>query len=245
MNIGRPLRITGAIAILIGGLIHLQLYFEGYRSIDKIGRGFLLNAIASGLIAAALACRKEWFVKVVGIGVAVGTVGAFILSRHGAGLFDFREHGLKPSPQAIIALLVEIVAILVLVATLLPSVADRDESSPTISLGLATATSAVALIGLGAFWAGHYTTTIKVAADAVRIADFAFTPPSLTIAKGTTVVWTNGDTFDHSIVAKDRSFRSDSIGHGATFHYTFATDGKFSYNCGIHPSMSGTIIVTG
>lgn len=245
MNIGRRLRTTGAIAILIGGFIHLQLYFEGYRSIDKIGRGFLLNAVASGLIAAIVACRKEWFVKVAGIGLAAGTIGAFIISRQGAGLFDFREHGLKPSPQAIIALIVEIVAILVLAARLLPSVADRDESSPALSLGFAMATSAVVLIGFGAFWAGHYNTTIKVSANDVKIADFAFAPPSLTIGKGTTVVWTNGDTFDHSVVAKDHSFRSGSIAHGATFRYTFATDGTFSYNCGIHPSMSGTITVTG
>ena len=245
MNIGRPLRIAGAIALLIGGLVHLQLYFEGYRSIDKIGRGFLLNAIASGVVAAALVCRKEWFVKLAGIGIAVGTIGAFVISRRGAGLFDFREHGLKPAPQAIIALLVEIVAILVLVATLLPSVADHDESSPMRFLGVSTATAAIVLLGLGAYWAGHYDGTVKTTDSGVTIANFAFAPPSLTITKGTTVVWTNDDKFDHSVVAKDHSFRSDSISGGSTFQFTFATDGTFSYNCGIHPSMSGTITVTG
>jgi plastocyanin len=245
MTIGRPLRITAAIALLVGGLIHLQLYFEGYRSIDKIGRGFLLNAIASGVVAAALACRREWFVKLAGIGIAAGTIGAFIVSRQGSGLFDFREHGFKPAPQAITALVVEIVAIVVLVATMLRSVADRDQSSPIRSLGVSTVTAAAVLIGLGAYWAGHYETTVKATDSGVTIADFAFAPPNLTVSKGTTVVWTNNDTFDHSIVAKDHSFRSDSIDHGASFQFTFATDGTFIYNCGIHPSMSGTITVTG
>jgi plastocyanin len=245
MNIARPLRIIGAIALLIGGLVHLQLYFEGYRSIDKIGPSFLLNAIASGVVAAALACRREWLVKLAGIGVAAGTIGAFIISRQGEGLFDFREHGLHPSPQAIIALVVEIVAIIVLVAALLPSIADRDESSPVRLLSLSTATSAIVLVGLGAYWAGHYDTAVKTTDGGVTIVDFAFAPPSITITKGTTVVWTNSDNLDHSIVAKDNSFGSDHIAPGATFKFTFNTDGTFSYNCGIHPSMSGTITVTG
>jgi plastocyanin len=245
MNIGRLLRIVGAIALLIGGLVHLQLYFEGYRSIDKIGPSFLLNAIASGVVAAALVCRREWLVKLAGIGIATGTIVAFIISRQGEGLFDFREHGLHPSPQAIIALVVEIAAVLALVAALLPSIADGDESSPMRLLGLSTATSAIVLVGLGAYWAGHYDTAVKETDHGVTIANFAFDPPILTVTRGTTVVWTNSDNLDHSIVAKDHSFESNSIGPAATFQFTFNTDGTFSYNCGIHASMAGTITVTG
>jgi len=245
MKRGRAFRIAGAIALLVGGLIHLQLYFEGYRAIHTIGRAFLLNAIVSAVIAAALTCRREWFIKLAGIGQAASTIGAFILSRQGAGLFDFREHGLKPSPQAIIALVAEIAAIIVLVLALLPSVAAHDESSPIRLLAVAAATSAVLLIGLGAYWAGHYHTNIKTAAGAVKVADFAFSPPSLTVSKDTTVAWTNGDAFDHSIVADDKSFRSDSLADGATYQFTFASDGTFVYHCGIHPSMKGTITVTG
>jgi plastocyanin len=245
MNIGRALRIVGAIAIFIGGLIHLQLYFKGYRSIHMIGRGFLINAISSGVVAAALVCRREWFVKLAGVGVAAGTIGAFIASRQGAGLFDFREHGLQPSPQAIMALVVEGVAIVALLTALLPFVVDQGEPSSTVLLGVSTATAAVVLLGLGAYWAGHYHATIRATASSVSIADFAFAPSTVSVSKGTTVTWTNADTFDHSIAADDHTFRSDSIGQGASFQYTFATDGTFSYHCGIHPSMSGSITVTG
>ena len=246
MNIGRPLRTAAAIALLVGGLVHLQLYFEGYRSIDTIGPSFLMNAIASGVVAAALVARKEWIVRLAGIGVAAGTIGAFILSRQGDGLFDFREHGLKPSPQAIIALLVEIAAIVLLVASFLPSVVDDGEPATTRVLGMSTAVSAIALVGLGVYWSNHYhSSTIKAADGGVQIANFAFGPANITVTKGTTVSWSNGDAVDHTVVATDTSFISKNLGHGATFEHTFDTDGTFVYVCGIHSQMTGTITVTG
>jgi plastocyanin len=249
MNIGRPLRIVAAIALLIGGLVHLQLYFEGYRSIDKIGPSFLLNAIASGVIAAALVARREWFVRLAGIGVAAGTIGAFIISRQGDGLFDFREQGLNPSPQAIIALVVEIVAIVTLAASLLPSVADETSPAPIALAGVAAAVSAVALGGLGVYWSNHYDSTAKsvdaAAADTgVQIADFAFSPQSLTVSKGSTVTWINVDGVDHSVVATDVSFFSEDLGQGVRFEHTFDNAGEFPYACGIHARMTGTITVT-
>jgi plastocyanin len=245
MNIARPLRIAAAIALLVGGLVHLQLYFEGYRSIDKIGPSFLLNAIASAVVAATLGARKDWLVRLAGIGVAVGTIGAFILSRRGDGLFDFRERGLEPSPQAVIALVVEILAILLLATTFLPSVTDDPAQPSLIAGGLAAAVSAIAFIGFGVYWAGHYDSTATVATGDIQISDFTFGPQSLSVARGNTVTWTNGDGFEHSVVATDLSFQSDAFGQGATYEHTFDTAGEFAYVCGIHPQMNGTITVTG
>jgi plastocyanin len=250
MNLGRSLRIAAAIALLIGGLVHLQLYFEGYRSIDKIGPSFLLNAVASGVIAAALVARREWFVRLAGIGLAVGTILAFILSRQGDGLFDFREEGLEPSPQAIIALVVEIAAIVLLAATFLPAVTDDGDSSARL-LGVSTAIAAVAMVGFGVYWAAHYDTAGDVAdegqggANRVGIVDFTFQPAALAVSAGTTVTWTNADSVVHSVVATDVSFNSDDLAQGATFEHTFDGAGEFAYVCGIHPRMAGTITVTG
>jgi plastocyanin len=244
MNIGRLLRIAAAIALLVGGLVHLQLYFRGYRSIDTIGRSFLLNAIASGVVAAALVARKDWIVRLAGIGVAVGTIAAFILSRRGDGLFDFREHGLEPSPQASIALVVEIAAVLMLAATFLPSVRDDAQPSSTATAALATAVSAVLFAGLGTYWAKHESTTGPTEGG-IQIADFAFDPQGLTVDTGTAVAWTNGDGVEHSVVATDFTFRSDNLGRGATFEFTFDSPGRFAYVCGIHPQMNGTVTVTG
>ena len=235
---------VAATALLIGGLVHLQLYFEGYRSVDKIGRSFLLHATASGLVAAALAARKDRLVRLAGVGVAVGTLGAFVVSRQARGLFDFREHGLAPSPQATIVLVVEIAALVALAMSFLPAVTD-DSSSSVGMLGLSTAVSAAILIGLSAYWAAHYGGTVKSTANGVQIANFAFGPADLSVSKGTTVTWTNGDAVQHSIVADDLSFHSDALGKGSTFVERFDTTGQFAYTCGIHPRMSGTITVTG
>lgn len=244
MNIGRPLRIVAAVALLIGGLVHLQLYFEGYRYIDKIGPSFLLNAVASAVVAGVLAVRREWFVRSAGIGVAIGTIGAFIISRRGDGLFEFREQGLHPSPQAIIALIVEVAALVLLAVTFLPAVVDDPGPAARSTTGISVAMSAAVMVGLGVYWANHDDSTALAAGDGVRITNFVFGPANLTVAAGSTVTWTNGDGFDHSIVATDLTFRSDNIGHDATFAYTFGTVGNFTYVCGIHPQMQGTITVT-
>ncbi|MEP7046475.1 MAG: cupredoxin family copper-binding protein [Ilumatobacteraceae bacterium] len=250
MNNARPPRIAAAIALLIGGLVHLQLYFEGYRSIDRIGPSFLLNAIASGLVAALLVARQEWFVRLAGVAVAVGTIGAFVLSRQGNGLFGFREQGLHPSPQATVALVVEIIAVLALAVTFLPRMTDAERPASTALLGVSALVSAAVLVGLGAYWSGHYDGASpgaagKASAGGVQIADFAFGPPDLSVAAGTKVTWTNTDSVEHTVVAEDTSFLSENIGTGQTFAFEFDTPGQYKYVCGIHPQMHGTITVTG
>ena len=62
MNIGRVLRVGGAVALLVAGLVHLDLYFGGYRSAGSepnFGRSIVLNALVSGVVAAAVAGRRS------------------------------------------------------------------------------------------------------------------------------------------------------------------------------------------
>ena len=42
---------------------------------------------------------------------------------------------------------------------------------------------------------------------------------------------------DHTVTAKDGSFKSPNLGSGATYKYTFKKAGKFSYGCSLHPRM--------
>ena len=77
----------------------------------------------------------------------------------------------------------------------------------------------------------------------VKIASFAFDPPTLTIQAGTTVTWTNEDSAAHTVVADDNSFSSKNLSKGDTFSFTFAQAGTYTYRCGIHASMKGTITV--
>ena len=78
--------------------------------------------------------------------------------------------------------------------------------------------------------------------NAVSIANGTFNPSVLTISIGETVTWTltNGT---HTVVSDDGSWQSGSLSTGGTFTHQFDTAGEFGYKCGIHSSMTGTIIV--
>jgi plastocyanin len=83
------------------------------------------------------------------------------------------------------------------------------------------------------------------AADAeVKIANFTFDPPTLTVPVGTTVTWTNGDDIAPVIKETDNRFHSDALDTGDTFSQTFTTAGRIEYFCAIHPRMTGKIVVT-
>ncbi len=79
---------------------------------------------------------------------------------------------------------------------------------------------------------------------AVTIKDMKFSPDSLEIKVGDTVVWTNNDDRDHTVVDSGNAFKSDNLKQGKTFSYKFEKAGKFSYTCTYHPRMKGTITVT-
>jgi amicyanin len=84
-----------------------------------------------------------------------------------------------------------------------------------------------------------------LAADAqVKIANFTFDPPTLTVKAGTTVTWVNADDIPHVVSEKDGKFRSSALDTDDKFSQTFSTAGTVEYFCAIHPHMSGKIVVT-
>lgn len=83
------------------------------------------------------------------------------------------------------------------------------------------------------------------AADAqIKIANFTFDPPTLTIKAGTTVTWINADDIPHVVSEKDGKFRSGALDTDDSFSQSFTTAGAVEYFCAIHPHMTGKIIVT-
>ncbi len=78
----------------------------------------------------------------------------------------------------------------------------------------------------------------------VRIDNFTFSPPNLTIPVGTTVTFENADDIPHTVVAKTGAFRSKALDTGDHFSFTFAKAGDFAYFCSLHPHMQGKITVT-
>ena len=80
-------------------------------------------------------------------------------------------------------------------------------------------------------------------ANVVVIDNFTFTPPELTVAVGTTVKWVNHDDIPHTVVEKNKAFRSKALDTDDSYSYTFASAGSFDYFCGLHPHMVGKIVV--
>ena len=79
---------------------------------------------------------------------------------------------------------------------------------------------------------------------AIAIRNFAFSPGSLTIRVGTTVVVTNDDSVTHTWTANKGGFDSGDLAPGQSFQFTFANIGIYAYHCAIHTFMTGTITVT-
>ncbi len=80
-------------------------------------------------------------------------------------------------------------------------------------------------------------------ATGVSIDNFSFSPPTLTVAAGTTVTWTNNDDIPHTVRAVDGAFHSKAMDSDDSYSFTFAKPGVYSYFCSIHPKMVGKVIV--
>lgn len=80
---------------------------------------------------------------------------------------------------------------------------------------------------------------------AVAIVIFTFSPPSLTVAPGTKVTWTNQDDAPHSIQDSSpvRTPVSQDMAKGGTFSITYRAPGNYEYICGIHNYMTGSVTV--
>jgi plastocyanin len=88
-------------------------------------------------------------------------------------------------------------------------------------------------------------TVTAAASTGVTIKDFKFTPGTSTVKVGDTITWTNQDIAPHTATAQDGSFDTGTINKGKSGSHTFTKAGTFPYICSIHPSMKGTVTVTG
>jgi plastocyanin len=78
----------------------------------------------------------------------------------------------------------------------------------------------------------------------VAISGFAFSPVEITVKAGTIVRWTNNDSVTHTVVADSGDWASGDLAQGGIYSRVFDAPGTYTYHCGVHPSMKGTIIVT-
>ena len=83
-------RVLAAVAVLVSAGVHLYLWNDGYKDLDKIGPAFLLNAAGGVVIAVLLLAWSHWVPVFLTVGFGASTLGGFILSTT-VGLFGLEE----------------------------------------------------------------------------------------------------------------------------------------------------------
>jgi plastocyanin len=100
------------------------------------------------------------------------------------------------------------------------------------------------LIGVIAAVGPAYAMLQPAQEQTVDIVEFSFSPSEKTVAVGDSVIWMNLDMASHTVTAQDDNWSSLSLTQGMTYTQTFTQTGVFDYYCAIHPSMTGTIVVS-
>src|SRR2546429_9871737 len=76
-------------------------------------------------------------------------------------------------------------------------------------------------------------------------ASWCFSPNPIRITVGSTVTWTNNTGPTHTASSDTGAWTTGNIAPGGTSAaVAFPTAGTFPYHCAIHPSMTGTVIVS-
>jgi len=86
-------------------------------------------------------------------------------------------------------------------------------------------------------------TTPKTTENEVKIANFAFSPGTITVTAGTEITWINEDSTVHTVTGA--GFESGEIKPGQSYNHAFSSPGTYDYHCSIHSSMTGQVVVTG
>lgn len=86
-------------------------------------------------------------------------------------------------------------------------------------------------------------TAAKAATHEVVIENHRFTPATLTVARGDTVVFVNRDGAPHTATQQPNGFDTGRLNRGQSGQVTLNTAGQFDYICAFHTSMHGSITV--
>ena len=82
----------------------------------------------------------------------------------------------------------------------------------------------------------------KPATHTVTIDGAQFSPASLTVRAGDTIVWVNKDILAHTATSASGGFDSKTIQPDKSWKYVAKKKGEFSYTCSFHP-MNGKLVV--
>jgi plastocyanin len=83
----------------------------------------------------------------------------------------------------------------------------------------------------------------KPATHTVTIDATSFTPATLTVRSGDTVIWLNKDIIPHTATSEPGKFDSGTLPSGESWRFTTGAKGEYPYICSFHPTMKGTLRV--
>ena len=74
---------------------------------------------------------------------------------------------------------------------------------------------------------------------------WCFSPKPIQVTVGSTVTWANNTAITHTATSDTGAWGTGNITPGGTSSaISFPTAGTFTYHCAIHPSMTGSVIVS-
>jgi plastocyanin len=137
---------------------------------------------------------------------------------------------------------------MIVLGSLLASIALAGCAAGTATTAPASALATPAAAASGAAGGGSQAGAACAATDKtgtvdVKIADFKFDPATAQAKVGDVVTWTNNDSTAHSAVITDKGCETQKLDNGASGAIEFTAPGTYPYQCGIHPTMKGTIEV--
>lgn len=105
------------------------------------------------------------------------------------------------------------------------------------AIGIAAAVCALAGAG--------FAVAALTATKTVNIRSTGFSPQTVTVAGGDSVLWKNLDTVSHQPVANNGSFACTTVAPTKSCTKPMNTPGTFGYRDALHPTLKGTVKVTG
>ena len=87
--------IFGSALMAASGVIHLQVWSMGYRTIPTIGPLFLVQGISGAILAVLLVLSRRLVLVVMAVGFMIATIGGLLLSMN-FGLFGFMDSLASP-----------------------------------------------------------------------------------------------------------------------------------------------------
>lgn len=79
----------------------------------------------------------------------------------------------------------------------------------------------------------------------ITIGNFTFSPATLEVQVGATLVWVNEDDVPHVVVGVDAGspLRSPALDTDDRYSVVLDRPGTYRYFCSLHPHMTGTVVV--